>query len=355
MTIAMTRENAISTTGISGRLIIGNSVRSQPDVAATIADVSIIVVNYNTLDLLRNCLVSLCDSEAAASEIIVVDNASSDGSPEMVQHQFPAIRLLRNTDNVGFATANNQAIRHAKGKYILMLNSDTVTHRGAIQGMMECLASNTGIGAVTCKLLNGDGSIQASISSRPGPVLLLFRQLGISRLIAGDRLRRLLATIGFALGRTIRGYLAPYSCSSTPFAIENASGACLMIRRNVLDDIGLLDERFFMYFEDMDLCLRIRTAGWQIVYVPQGEITHFVGKSSGGRMRSHSVHSYRSLFAFYQKHFSKAYCFVVRCMVLADSTVRWTFNYTLGVLCRKPIYKRNAIDLREVMRICSWW
>lgn len=316
------------------------------------SDVSIIIVNYNTADLLHNCLTSLRNGETASSQIIVVDNASSDGSVDMVQAEFPAANLLRNTENVGFARANNQGIRLARGKYVLMLNSDTITRLGAVQAMLEFLESNDGVGAVTCKLLNEDGSIQASISNSPGPVLLLLRLLGASRLVSGDRVRRILASLGFALGRTVRGYLAPYAASSVPFEIENASGACLMVRRDVLESIGLLDERFFMYFEDMDLCLRIRKAGWQLYYVPQGEITHLVGKSSGGRMRNYSVHSYRALFAFYQKHFSRTVCFIVRCMVLGTSIFRWMWNCILGALFRKPAYRRNAIDLKEVMRIC---
>ena len=317
------------------------------------ADVSIIIVNYNTVGLLRNCLDSLRKCEASSSDIVVVDNGSSDGSPEMVQAEFPQVKLLTNTENLGFAKANNRGIQQARGKYILMLNSDIVAHPGAVQAMADFLDSNAEAGAVTCKLLNEDGSIQASISNRPGPILLLLRLLGASRLVSGDRPRRLLArSLGFVLGKTIRGYLAPYSAAKAPFEIENASGACLMMRRKLLDEIGLLDERFFMYFEDMDLCLRICNAGWKIYYVPQGEITHLVGKSSGGRMRGYSVHSYRALFAFYQKHFSRTILFMVRGMVLSTSIFRWIWNWLLGTLFRKPAYRRNAMDLKEVIRIC---
>ncbi|HKF21520.1 MAG TPA: glycosyltransferase family 2 protein [Candidatus Angelobacter sp.] len=315
-------------------------------------DISIIIVSYNTVGLLRNCLVSLRNSEAAGSEIIVVDNASGDGSAEMVQAEFPAVRLIKNGENLGFARGSNQGIREARGKYILMLNSDTVTHQGAVRAMTEFLESNADAGAVTCKLLNEDGSIQATISDRPGPVLLLFRLLSMSQLVTRDRHRRFLGSFGFVLGRTIRGYLAPYCAGIEPFEVENASGACLMVRHAVLDSLGLLDERFFMYFEDMDLCRRIRGAGWKLYYLPQVEITHLVGKSSGNRMRRYGIHSHRALFAFYQKHFSQTICFIVRCMVFTTSTFRWIWNCALGALLRDSGYRRNAQDLKELIRIC---
>jgi GT2 family glycosyltransferase len=317
------------------------------------SDISIIVVNYNTINLLRDCLVSLMESEGSLCEVIVVDNASADGSAEMVEKEFPSVVLLRSQQNGGFSKANNQGIRRAQGKCLLLLNSDTVVRAGAIAAMAEFIGSHAGVGAVTCKLLNADGTIQASISTRPGPVLLFFRLLGVSRLVSGDRARRWLFRTGrFFLGKTIRSYLAPYAVRTTPVEVENISGACLMLRREAVEQIGFLDEGFFMYFEDMDYCLRLQNAGWKMYYLPQGEIIHLVGRSSGGRMRSYSVHSYRALFYFYRKHFSYAMLVFVRSIVITTSSLRWLWNWTRSQLSREPVYRQNEVDLKQIIRVC---
>ncbi|HSS96351.1 MAG TPA: glycosyltransferase family 2 protein, partial [Terriglobales bacterium] len=284
--------------------------------------VSVIIVNYNTQGLLRGCLSSLARTAARITEMIVVDNASSDGSPEMVEKEFPGVILIRNQDNVGFSKANNQGIQVARGSYIWLLNSDTIVRPGTPATMAEFLDAKPAVSAVTCKLLNADGSIQASISNRPGPVLLFFRLTGISRLISKPEARRwLVRSFGFFLGRTVRAYLAPYVTGDSPVEVESISGACLMLRRKAIANVGLLDERFFMYFEDMDYCLRLRNAGLKLYYLPHGEIVHLVGKSSGGRMRDYSIHSYRAMFYFYRKHFSYPMLFAARAMVVSMSSL----------------------------------
>ncbi len=314
---------------------------------------SIIIVNYNTRALLQDCLQSLMNTEGRDCEVIVVDNASVDGSVEMVESTFPGVVVVRNQDNAGFAKANNQGITLAKGKYLLLLNSDTVVRNGALGVMADFLNLNPTVGAVTCKLLNTDGTIQASISNRPGPVLLFFRLLGVSRLISGDRARRWLSrTFGFFLGKTIRSYLTPYAANGSSMEIENISGACMMLRGEAIEQVGLLDESFFMYFEDMDYCVRLQDAGWKMYYLPQGEIVHLGGGSSGGRMRNYSVHSYRALFLFYRKHFSRAMVVAVRSMVVTSSSIRWAWNWLRSKFSRRPVYRQNEMDLKQVIRVC---
>ncbi|HEV3041609.1 MAG TPA: glycosyltransferase family 2 protein [Candidatus Angelobacter sp.] len=314
---------------------------------------SIIIVNYNTCGMLRDCLASLRATEGSRCELIVVDNASIDGSAEMVEREFPEVVLVRNRQNAGFAKANNQGMKLAKRKYLLLLNSDTVVRAGALEAMADYIDSHAEAGAVTCKLLNVDGTIQASISNRPGPVLLFFRLLGVSRLISGDQLRRwLLRTCGFVLGKTIRSYLTPYSVHTGPMETENISGACMMLRREAMEQVGLLDETFFMYFEDMDYCVRLQNAGWKMYYLPQGEIIHLGGGSSGGRMRNYSVHSYRALFHFYRKHFSSAMVVAVRSMVVTTSSIRWVWNWIRSKFSRQLVYRQNEMDLKQVIRVC---
>lgn len=317
------------------------------------SDISIIIANHNTIHSLRDCLVSLLQTEGYLSEIIVVDNASADGSADMVQAEFSQVVLIRNQQNAGFSRANNQGINEATRKYILLLNSDTIVRAGALNAMADFLDREPAAGAVTCRLLNADGSIQASISNRPGPVFLIWRLLGVSRLISGDRARKIFAcTAGIFLGKTVRGYLKPYSAGDMPLEVENISGACLMLRREILDQVGLLDEGFFMYFEDADYCLRIRKTGWKLFYLPQGEIVHLAGMSSGGRMRAYSPHSYRALFHFYRKHFSTAMVFTVRVIVFVSSSVRWLWNWIRSKFSGKPVYRQNETDLKQVIQVC---
>jgi GT2 family glycosyltransferase len=322
-------------------------------VSISLIDVSIVVVNYNTLGLLRDCLNSVMQAEGRACQIIVVDNASADGSADMVEKEFPEVFLVRNSQNVGFAKANNQGITFAKGKYILLLNSDTIVRSGAIRIMSEFLDSDSSVGGVSCKLLNEDGTIQASVGNRPGPMLLLFRLLGVSRLISDDRTRQWLArSFGFLLGRTVRSYLTPYAVDHSPVEVESISAACLMLRKEVVEQVGVLDERFFMYLEDMDYCIRLRQAGWKLYYLPHCEILHLAGASSGGRMRNYSVHSYRALFYFYRKHFSYSVEVAARTMVATTLSLRWVWNWAGCRFSKRPAYCQNEMDLKRVIRIC---
>jgi GT2 family glycosyltransferase len=322
-------------------------------VSISLIDVSIVVVNYNTLGLLRDCLNSVMQAEGRACQIMVVDNASADGSADMVENEFPEVFLVRNSQNVGFAKANNQGITFAKGKYILLLNSDTIVRSGAIRIMSEFLDSDSTVGGVACKLLNEDGTIQASVGNRPGPMLLLFRLLGVSRLISDDRTRQWLArSFGFLLGTTIRSYLTPYAVDHSPVEVESISAACLMLRKEVVEQVGVLDERFFMYLEDMDYCIRVRQAGWKLYYLPHCEIVHLAGASSGGRMRNYSVHSYRALFYFYRKHFSYSVEVAARAMVATTLSLRWVWNWAGCRFSRRPAYCQNEMDLMRVIRMC---
>src|SRR5258708_17223399 len=325
---------------------------NQPPMDIALAEISLIIVNYNTINLLRDCLTSLMQTEGRACEIIVVDNASADNSASMVAKEFPGVALIRNQQNSGFSKASNQGLRQAKGRYFLLLNPDTVVRAGAIGVMAEFLVSHVQVGAVTCKLVNADGTIQPSTSNRPGPVLLFFRLLGISRLVPGDWVRRWLSrTCGLFLGRTIRSYLTPYDAHDS-VEVQNISGACLMLRREAVEQVGLLDERFFMYFEDMDYCLRLQNAGWKMFYLPQGEIVHLCGMSSGGRMRNYSAHSYRALFHFYKKHFSNAMVIFVRSIVGAASSVRRVWHWTRSKFSKQPVYRQHELDLKQVIRVC---
>lgn len=316
-------------------------------------NLSIIVVNFNTRQLLKNCLESVRQSSDSHTQVIVVDNRSSDGSVEMVRTEFSEVQVIENSENSGFAKANNQGIREAQGKCLLLLNSDTIVRPGALQVMSTFLNTYPEVGGVTCRLLNADGSLQACVSRRPGPLSLLFRLSGLSHLIRGDRPRRLLRLyLGWLLGATVRSYLDPYAASDAAVEVENISAACLMLRREAIAEVGLLDENFFMYFEDIDYCIRLQDAGWKLYYLPASEIVHLVGQSSGGRMRNYSTHSYRSLFYFYHKHYPASSLRVGRLIVLSLSAVRWLWNLVLSWMSDSSIYVRNRQDLESIIRLC---
>lgn len=320
-------------------------------------EISTIIVNYNTRQLLRNCLASILTGESRKIEVIVVDNHSSDSSATMVRTEFPDVQLIENSRNLGFAKANNQAIRQASGKYVLLLNSDTVVQQEAIGTMAEYMDSEPDAGAVACRLLDANGAIQASIGRQSGPGLMrqILRLSGISRLIRGERMRRFLRRyLGFAIGSTVRSYLDPY-VTNTALEVESISGACLMLRRQAIDQVGLLDENFFMYLEDLDYCLRLRNAGWKLYYLPTVQIVHLIGQSSGGRMRKYSMHAYRSLFYFYQKHYSPSTLVLMRLAVFLTMSARWAWNSLRGLFSGSPAYTANRLDLKGLIRMSLQW
>src|SRR5205807_3608843 len=215
-------------------------------------DVSIIVLNYNTCEHLRACLEALLsDSSSALAggplsvEVLVVDNASSDGSAEMVAAEFPWVRLIRSPRNGGFAFGNNQALTSCAGRDVLLLNPDTLMPRGGIAAMIDRLHAHPEAGVIGPKLLKPDGSMHlACRRSFPTPAVAFYRISGLSRLFPSSP----------RFGRYNLTYVDP----DEAIEVDSVCGACLLVRRAVIERVGLLDERFFMYGEDVDWCLRAR-------------------------------------------------------------------------------------------------
>ncbi len=231
---------------------------------------TVIIVNWNTRELLRDCLSSLGTGDPdVPREIMVVDNASRDGSPEMVAREFPAVRLIANTENVGFARANNQAIRASRGRYILLLNSDTVVpDPGIFRDWLAFLDDRPEIGASGCRLVTADGR----------------------RWVGDAGFRPSLKTVGcyaFFLSRFFPrccpGLFLNESRLNGALAVDWISGADLMTRRDVLEQVGLLDESLFMYAEDVEWGCRLRKHGYAVYYLPRFVIVHLVGASGKKR------------------------------------------------------------------------
>lgn len=254
-------------------------------------NLSIVIVNWNTRANLAECLSSIDHARSSsgsptsnsAYELFVVDNASTDGSAEMVREQFPWVHLIPNAENVGFASANNQALRRASGRYVVLLNSDTAVHPGALETMMAFMGAHPRAGGCGPQLLNADGSLQLSCH----PVLTPGREFW--RLMFLERLwRRATYPQGRWNPRQAR-------------RVEVVKGACLMLRSEALDEVGLLDDRYFVYTEEMDLCYRLLQADWELWWVPQAVVTHYGEASSRQMAREMYVQLYRSKVQFYRK------------------------------------------------------
>lgn len=323
------------------------------------SSISVVIVSYRTREVLRDCLHSVQQHGVPGMTVIVVDNDSRDGSAEMVRSKFPAVRLIQNATNAGFAVANNQGIDQSDGEFVLLLNSDTVVLPGALAAMVEFLEAypDADAGAVGCRLLSPDGTIQASAGrdAKPGLIRLFLRLTGLSHLLT-DEVRRFLrrtrsASAVNALGSCLDSYVQDLS----PMEVETVSATCLLLRRKALAEVGRLDERFFMYLEDLDYCIRLRRAGWKLYYLPAVQIIHLGEKSSGGRMRRYSIHAYQSLFYFYRKHYRPPALWTARLMVLSAFSLRWVWNSFLAVFSSNRLYRQNCSELAQVVRLCFTW
>jgi GT2 family glycosyltransferase len=235
--------------------------------AAPAPQLSVVIVNWNTRQRLYDCLASLREHMAAVDhEVIVVDNASSDGSPDMVAQEFPHVRLVRNSDNVGFGRANNQAMRIARGEWFLLLNSDTELFDDSVAGLVEHVRSENNLGVAHCRLLFGDGRQQHSTYAFPTLKTALIEDLGFYKLLPRHRAGELL--------------LSGYWDYDEERDVDWVAGAFMLMPREVFEATGGFDERLFMYGEDLEWCQRIRDHGWRIRFYPQAALTHFDHSSS---------------------------------------------------------------------------
>ncbi len=254
---------------------------------------SIAIVNWNTCELTKNCIESILENTKGTDyEIIVVDNGSVDGSIEVIENEFPQVRLIKNSHNLGFAEPNNQALEISRGKYFLALNSDTIVHVDALEKMVDFLDSHPEAGAVTCRLLNRDGSTQYNMHRR-FPTFLGLVSGGIYKYYPRLKLK------------WAREFLMLDNKFDKIQTIEQAAGACIMIRKDIIEDIGgLFDaERFPLLFNDVDLCYRLYKNGFKIYLVPDAKITHLKGQSFKQiEFPMHKKEEVVSLFLFFRKH-----------------------------------------------------
>jgi len=249
-----------------------------------VIDLSIIIVNWNTKDLLIQCLKSLEQTlQRLKMEVFVVDNGSVDGSVKSVREKFPGAIVIQNPINLGFAKANNQALILSKGKYILLLNPDTQEKEGAIETLRAFMDNHPEAGAAGAQLLNSDGSKQNSIANFPSLA---------TELLNKSLLRWLFPKTFPGKERNI----------SEPIEVDSIIGACMMVRREAMEQVGLLDEDYFLFLEETDWCYRMKKAGWKVYHVPQAEVYHFQGKSAEKDKKRAKVEYYRSRYQFFKKN-----------------------------------------------------
>lgn len=259
-------------------------------------DLSICILTRNQPDLLPRCVASCVaeiEREGIASEIIVIDNASCDGSPQKVANLSPLIRLVRNEENLGFSEANNVGIRMSRGRYVLILNDDTEFRPGALGLLVRVMDVDPRLGAVGPKFLNPDGSLQRGYAQKRFPHL---------RGMVSELLR-----LDFILEKfpAARDLLTTRCDEERGGDAEQISAACLLARREALDAVGLFDEGFYFSFEDTDLCYRLKKAGWRLLYSSEAQITHYGSASfkKGLRSRKTAMHL-EGLIRYFRKHSS---------------------------------------------------
>lgn len=269
-------------------------------------ELSVIIVNYKTEELTSNCIDSVIKSNTRnlEYEIIVVDNASDDGSIEAIEKQFPQVKVIKNHDNLGFSKANNMGIKESQGDYILLLNSDTIVEANTLKGAVSFIKDHKHIGALGCKILLPSGKLDPACKrSFPTPLNGLYHSLNLDAAFP-DSLR-------------FGAYNLTYVDENKTCSIECIMGAFMLVPRVVIDQVGMLDEDYFMYGEDIDWCFRIKQAGYQVMYYPEVRIFHHKKASGIGKRNPKVIAAfYDSMTIFYNKHYQDKYSKLTRWFVI---------------------------------------
>lgn len=274
-------------------------------------DISFVIVSLNTGEYLRNCLESLITSldQSLQFEIIVVDNGSSDSTIEMLNKNFPQINLIKNETNLGYTKAMNMGLEISQGNYLVQLNPDVIIYPETFQKILSYLNQNTDVGICTPKVINSDGTLQKQCHrsfARPWDVITYF--LGLDRLFPNSRL----------FGRYLLTYLPEDAISD----VDAVSGSCMIIRKEVIRDIGILDERFFAYQEDTDFCFRAKKKHWRVIYFPGAVVKHFGGKGGSLEQPFKAIFAWhKSYFLYYKKHLAAEYFFLIN----------WFMYFAMGI------------------------
>lgn len=286
-------------------------------------DVSVIIINWNTRQLLETCLESLAGSCTSHTfETIVVDNHSTDGSPEMVRQKFPQVKLICNSTNVGFAHGNNQGIKASGGRYLSLVNSDVKVLPNCHDQLVEFMDAQKEIGICGPRVLNGDLTLQSSC--RRFPTLW-------NNVCDAFAFRRFFPNSAFFAGEHML-----YFKHDRIIYPDVLVGCFLFARADAVKEFGLLDEEFFMYGEDINWCLRCWRSGWKIAFYPEAQAIHYRGGSSSMDPVRFAVVLQRARQQLWKKHYSSMECFGLACLLAVENTLRWAMNAVSAALKLKP-------------------
>lgn len=281
-------------------------------------DVSIIIVNWNTCKITCECLQSVHEQTVKSKiEVIVIDNASTDDSVRMIKEKFPQVRLIENSANRGFAAANNQGIRVAKGRYLLFLNSDTLVLDGAIDKVVSFADGNPDAAVVGCCVLNADKTLQSTCFMFPSVLNMLLSSTYLYKLFPKSKL----------FGRERMSWWDRTDVRE----VDVATGSFMLVRHEAIEQVGMMDEQFFMYAEETDWCYRFKQTGWKILFTPTAEIIHLGGASSRQVKPEMTLQLRGSILLFFDKHKSK-FTYVLACLLIC-----------LFFFCRVPYWLGKAL------------
>lgn len=289
------------------------------------SDLSIVLVNYNTRSYLAQCLESIRASRLPRRpQVIVVDNASTDGSAAMVRERFPEVLLLESPANGGYAQANNLGLERAVGRYVLLLNPDTLLPAHALAEMLEFMDGHPDVGCAGPKLVRANGALDpACRRSFPTPARSFYKLFGLSRL--------------FPRSPRFGAYNLTYLPEDAEVEVDSVVGAFMLVRREVVEQVGPLDEQFFLYGEDLDWAYRIKQAGWRIYYYPRVVVLHYKRASTGQARARAQFEFYRAMYLFYRKHYRPSTPLWLHLLVLLGLGLRWGLaRLELGLARLRP-------------------
>lgn len=313
-------------------------------------EVSVVIVNWNSRNLLENCLASLCETTSIPFEAIVVDNGSTDDSVEYLSANWPQVSVIPLERNYGFAGANNIGFKYCHGRYVLLLNVDTISQKNMIARMVECMENNPEAGCVGARHLNPDGSLQWSMDNFPSLLNDTLRYTDLIRLPA--------------LQGWLRQKYPAFSDHDVEREVDWVNGACFMVRREVIQQTGGLDTYFFIYAEELDWCARIWEAGWTVRFTPNAEVIHLHGGSFNATDGKRTILLYQSLRRYYRKHYSRRKYIAISAMVALNAALRIlgiAFMHVSSIFGREPrpavwelICQQRSRSEWQVM-YKTWW
>jgi GT2 family glycosyltransferase len=294
---------------------------TSPAVNLKTTQLSVCIVTYKARDWLEKCLESLqANTQLEPIEIVVVDNGSGDGVDQMLISNFPQVRLIENQSNQGYSRPMNQSLKAAAGRYLMQLNPDTLILPGALDSLFAYMEDNPQVGICGPKVLNADGSFQKQCRrGEPRPLAVVSYFLGLPRL--------------FPQNKAFAGYLLETEHEDSIIEVAAVSGSCMLIRRQVVDQIGYLDERFYAYQEDTDICSRARGAGWKVVYFPESKIIHYGGRG-GSRVEPFQsiIQWHKSYYLYYKKHLAKDYFFLFNWLYYLLMALKLSFSLLVNLV-----------------------